>query len=213
MAYYQWFLSSLGNLLNTPVQPNFPVQFNWALNLSSFPSLPLSSAILTISTSLVLTTAFHWHKIKFFKLFPCLPITNIAIPKFTSLCLCCLTMTMNITNLIRFTIDSHALTALFACPNPTIFIAYDEHLTCIVHNNLSNLLIAAVKCSELTAPPNLIMDCSGPFRPFSYSSICDFSCKDGFNLQGSDRLQCDVSGQWTSKIPICKGIPNNHVKC
>ncbi|XP_032884022.1 P-selectin-like [Amblyraja radiata] len=64
----------------------------------------------------------------------------------------------------------------------------------------------AVKCSELTAPPNLIMDCSDPFRPFSYSSICDFSCKDGFNLQGSDRLQCDVSGQWTSKIPICKAV-------
>ncbi|XP_078263764.1 P-selectin-like isoform X2 [Rhinoraja longicauda] len=64
----------------------------------------------------------------------------------------------------------------------------------------------AVKCSELTTPPNLLMKCSDPFRRFSYSSICDFSCKNGFNLQGSDRLQCDFSGQWTSKIPICKAV-------
>ncbi|XP_059840538.1 E-selectin-like isoform X6 [Hypanus sabinus] len=64
----------------------------------------------------------------------------------------------------------------------------------------------AVKCSELKVLPNLSMNCSDRFGRFSYGSVCDFLCEDGFTLQGSDRLECEVSGQWTSKVPICKAI-------
>ncbi|XP_069794220.1 P-selectin-like isoform X3 [Narcine bancroftii] len=64
----------------------------------------------------------------------------------------------------------------------------------------------AMKCSELKVPPNLLMNCSDPFKPFSYTSSCNFSCKDGFTLQGSDRVQCDISGQWTSKVPVCEAV-------
>ncbi|XP_072919424.1 P-selectin-like isoform X2 [Hemitrygon akajei] len=64
----------------------------------------------------------------------------------------------------------------------------------------------AVKCSELKVLPNLSMNCSDHFGRFSYGSVCDFLCEDGFTLQGSDRLECEVSGQWTSKVPICKAI-------
>ncbi|XP_067846623.1 P-selectin-like isoform X3 [Heptranchias perlo] len=64
----------------------------------------------------------------------------------------------------------------------------------------------AVECGELKIPHSHLMNCSDPFRPFSYSSTCDFVCKDGFILQGSDRLQCEASGQWTAKIPTCKVV-------
>ncbi|XP_072130136.1 P-selectin-like isoform X5 [Mobula birostris] len=64
----------------------------------------------------------------------------------------------------------------------------------------------AVKCNELKGLPNLSMNCSDPFGSFSYGSVCDFLCEDGFTLQGSDRLECEVSGQWTSEIPVCKAV-------
>ncbi|XP_078074424.1 P-selectin-like isoform X2 [Mustelus asterias] len=70
----------------------------------------------------------------------------------------------------------------------------------------------AVKCSELKIPHNLLTNCSDPFGPFSYSSRCDFVCEAGFNLQGSDWLQCEASGQWTSKIPICNAVQCNLLK-
>ncbi|XP_043555520.1 P-selectin-like isoform X1 [Chiloscyllium plagiosum] len=65
----------------------------------------------------------------------------------------------------------------------------------------------AVKCSELKTPQNLLVNCSDPFRPFSYSSKCDFGCATGLILQGSDSLQCEASGQWTAEIPTCKAVP------
>uniref|UniRef100_UPI00398E70BB P-selectin-like isoform X1 n=2 Tax=Pristiophorus japonicus TaxID=55135 RepID=UPI00398E70BB len=70
----------------------------------------------------------------------------------------------------------------------------------------------AVNCGELKIPHSLLMNCSDPFRPFSYSSTCDFVCKDGFTLQGSDRLQCEASGQWTEKTPICKVLQCKFLK-
>ncbi|XP_067893574.1 P-selectin-like isoform X2 [Heterodontus francisci] len=70
----------------------------------------------------------------------------------------------------------------------------------------------AVKCSELKIPHSLLMNCSDPFRPFSYNSTCDFVCTDGFILQGSDRLQCEASGQWTATTPICKAVQCNLLK-
>ncbi|XP_078417559.1 P-selectin isoform X4 [Cetorhinus maximus] len=70
----------------------------------------------------------------------------------------------------------------------------------------------AVKCGELKIPHSLLMNCSDPFRPFSYSSRCNFVCRAGFDLQGSDSLQCEASGQWTSKIPICKAVQCNLLK-
>ncbi|XP_059503802.1 E-selectin-like isoform X1 [Stegostoma tigrinum] len=70
----------------------------------------------------------------------------------------------------------------------------------------------AVKCGELKTPQNLLMNCSNPFGPFSYSSGCDFGCATGFILQGSDSLQCEDSGQWTAEMPTCKAVPCNLLK-
>ena len=33
-----------------------------------------------------------------------------------------------------------------------------------------------------------------------------FSCPQGYTLQGSTEATCQTSGEWSSAIPLCKGI-------
>ncbi|XP_048458198.1 L-selectin-like [Rhincodon typus] len=64
-----------------------------------------------------------------------------------------------------------------------------------------------VKCRTLVTPRQAEMNCSHPVGAFSYNSTCDFSCVKGFKLQGSDSLECGVSGEWSAPTPSCEGIP------
>ncbi|XP_038650599.1 E-selectin isoform X1 [Scyliorhinus canicula] len=64
----------------------------------------------------------------------------------------------------------------------------------------------AVKCEGLVIPRQGKMDCSHPIGTFSYNSTCDFSCAEGFELRGSDRLECGTSGEWSAPIPTCKAV-------
>uniref|UniRef100_A0A4W3JCN7 E-selectin n=1 Tax=Callorhinchus milii TaxID=7868 RepID=A0A4W3JCN7_CALMI len=64
----------------------------------------------------------------------------------------------------------------------------------------------AVNCEKLMVPDRGVMNCTHPITTFSYSSKCDFSCSEGFSLQGSDTLQCLSSGQWTAQNPTCKAV-------
>ncbi|XP_067845696.1 P-selectin-like [Heptranchias perlo] len=64
----------------------------------------------------------------------------------------------------------------------------------------------AAKCGSLEIPGQGFMNCSHPFRDFSYNSTCDFSCDKGFELHGSDRFQCGASGQWIGQKPICEVV-------
>ncbi|XP_055498185.1 P-selectin-like [Leucoraja erinacea] len=50
------------------------------------------------------------------------------------------------------------------------------------------------------------MNCSHPLGNFSYNSVCDFDCMEGFVLETPARLQCNKSGQWTEDIPLCNGF-------
>ena len=38
------------------------------------------------------------------------------------------------------------------------------------------------------------------------ASIGTFSCRDGFHLEGKDRVGCNLFGQWESEAPLCKRI-------
>ncbi|XP_078075317.1 P-selectin-like [Mustelus asterias] len=64
----------------------------------------------------------------------------------------------------------------------------------------------AVKCESLMIPGQGRMDCSHPIGDFSYSSTCDFNCADGFELRGSERLECGASGEWSAPVPSCEAI-------
>ncbi|XP_067846628.1 L-selectin-like [Heptranchias perlo] len=64
----------------------------------------------------------------------------------------------------------------------------------------------AVKCGSLEIPRQGFMACSNPIGNFSYNSTCDFSCDEGFELRGSDRLECGASGEWSAPNPNCEAV-------
>ncbi|KAK1164030.1 P-selectin-like [Acipenser oxyrinchus oxyrinchus] len=66
-----------------------------------------------------------------------------------------------------------------------------------------------VDCAAMEKPQKGFMDCSHPFGFFSYNSACDFSCEAGYKLNGSDRVQCTASKEWTSQSPVCEALGCN----
>ncbi|XP_055498177.1 E-selectin-like isoform X2 [Leucoraja erinacea] len=64
----------------------------------------------------------------------------------------------------------------------------------------------AIQCSPLEDQEQMIMTCSEPLEPFSYNSMCKFSCAEGFELQGSEQLECGATGQWSAAAPHCEAV-------
>ncbi|XP_032884024.1 P-selectin-like isoform X2 [Amblyraja radiata] len=64
----------------------------------------------------------------------------------------------------------------------------------------------AVQCSPLEDQEQMTMTCSEPFAPFSYNSMCKFSCAEGFELQGSEQLECGATGLWSAAAPHCEAV-------
>ncbi|XP_041063832.1 L-selectin-like isoform X1 [Carcharodon carcharias] len=63
-----------------------------------------------------------------------------------------------------------------------------------------------VRCRELEVTGQGFKKCSHPIGDFSYNSTCDFSCTEGFELRGPDRLECGASGEWSAPIPNCEVV-------
>ncbi|XP_018428125.1 PREDICTED: P-selectin-like [Nanorana parkeri] len=61
----------------------------------------------------------------------------------------------------------------------------------------------AVQCPSLVAPTNGQVECHNGSH---YNSKCTFSCAEGFQVVGSSNLQCLLSGEWTSSVPICQAV-------
>lgn len=49
------------------------------------------------------------------------------------------------------------------------------------------------------------MNCSHPYRDFSYNSTCVFGCREGFEQRGASTLRCLASQQWSAETPTCTG--------
>ncbi|XP_059840539.1 P-selectin-like [Hypanus sabinus] len=64
----------------------------------------------------------------------------------------------------------------------------------------------AVQCINLVEQEQLTMTCSNPFAPFSYNSMCNFRCAEGFKLRGSETLECGASGEWSAPTPRCEAV-------
>lgn len=64
---------------------------------------------------------------------------------------------------------------------------------------------AAVACPELAAPKSGQVNCSHPHGASAFSSTCDFSCQEGFEVTGPERLWCTAGGAWSGAPPHCKG--------
>ncbi|KAM5148063.1 L-selectin [Mantella aurantiaca] len=62
---------------------------------------------------------------------------------------------------------------------------------------------SAVQCPHLLMESPVSMNCSHPWGNFSFESICQFECLDGFFLNGTDKVQCLSSGNWNEESPLC----------
>uniref|UniRef100_A0A6I8REP6 E-selectin n=1 Tax=Xenopus tropicalis TaxID=8364 RepID=A0A6I8REP6_XENTR len=65
---------------------------------------------------------------------------------------------------------------------------------------------AAIACEPLQSPPHGWMNCIHEFGDFRYNSTCNFTCTDGFLLNGSKSMFCNSSGDWTQAVPTCTAI-------
>ncbi|KAL7984743.1 hypothetical protein Chor_003313 [Crotalus horridus] len=79
----------------------------------------------------------------------------------------------------------------------------------------------AIQCPPLKNPENGKENCSNPYGHFAYYSSCMFSCNSGFELAGSEKLNCTDQGNWTGDTPICEALKcpelqapkNGQLKC
>ncbi|NXI67576.1 LYAM3 protein, partial [Anseranas semipalmata] len=65
---------------------------------------------------------------------------------------------------------------------------------------------AAVTCPKLVAPESSWVNCSHPHGAFAFNSTCAFSCQEGFEMTGLERLWCTAGGTWSGPPPHCKAI-------
>uniref|UniRef100_A0A2I2YRH8 E-selectin n=1 Tax=Gorilla gorilla gorilla TaxID=9595 RepID=A0A2I2YRH8_GORGO len=65
----------------------------------------------------------------------------------------------------------------------------------------------AVTCRAIPQPQNGSVRCShSPAGEFSFKSSCNFTCEEGFMLQGPAQVECTTQGQWTQQIPVCEAV-------
>ena len=69
---------------------------------------------------------------------------------------------------------------------------------------LFNSLIA-VRCPSLADPDNGMMNCSlGDDKMPFYEDTCNFTCKTGYELIGSDTRTCRSNGSWSGGDTVCR---------
>uniref|UniRef100_A0A6I8PY32 E-selectin n=1 Tax=Xenopus tropicalis TaxID=8364 RepID=A0A6I8PY32_XENTR len=79
--------------------------------------------------------------------------------------------------------------------------------TYVVEEGGRQLDSTAITCEPLQSPPHGWMNCIHEFGDFRYNSTCNFTCTDGFLLNGSKSMFCNSSGDWTQAVPTCAAVP------
>ncbi|CAO2637505.1 Sele [Lemmus lemmus] len=59
-----------------------------------------------------------------------------------------------------------------------------------------------VQCSSLEVPGKVNVNCSGAIV---FGTVCEFTCPDGWTLNGSAVLTCSDTGHWSGMLPTCEG--------
>nr|XP_055042278.1 E-selectin isoform X2 [Misgurnus anguillicaudatus] len=86
------------------------------------------------------------------------------------------------------------------------------------HWNDSQPSCEIIKCKleDITTPDHGIVHCSNPNGKFSYDSQCEYSCDEGYELNGASMARCTATTEWSSKPPTCELVqclelttPNN----
>lgn len=61
---------------------------------------------------------------------------------------------------------------------------------------------AVAQCSSLEVPGKVNRSCSGATV---FGTVCEFTCPDGWTLNGSAVLTCGDTGLWSGTLPTCEG--------
>nr|XP_046248044.1 E-selectin isoform X2 [Scatophagus argus] len=63
-----------------------------------------------------------------------------------------------------------------------------------------------IKCNkeEVTVPYKGSVNCTHKYGDFSYDSLCQYSCEEGYQLSVSRPLTCTASEQWSDQPPTCE---------
>ncbi|KAM4575506.1 E-selectin-like [Fundulus diaphanus] len=63
-----------------------------------------------------------------------------------------------------------------------------------------------VQCNkeEVIRPQKGGVECTHEYGNFSYDSLCNYSCEEGYKLSVSDPQRCLATGNWSMQSPICE---------
>ena len=64
------------------------------------------------------------------------------------------------------------------------------------------LPFAAINCGDPGTPTNGQRSLSST----TYNSVVNYTCDEGYTLQGSNSRTCQSDGQWSGSVPQCKGM-------
>nr|XP_020465767.1 E-selectin-like [Monopterus albus] len=63
-----------------------------------------------------------------------------------------------------------------------------------------------VQCNkeEVTVPYKGRVNCTHTYGDFSYDSLCEYSCEEGYQLSTPRPLRCTASKRWSEQPPSCE---------
>ncbi|MEE6496228.1 hypothetical protein FKM82_002266 [Ascaphus truei] len=62
-----------------------------------------------------------------------------------------------------------------------------------------------VQCEPLEAAEQGSMNCTHPYGNFSFGTVCEFDCNEGWIYNIPNQIMCQASGEWSESIPQCEG--------
>uniref|UniRef100_A0A3B5LRB3 Selectin P n=1 Tax=Xiphophorus couchianus TaxID=32473 RepID=A0A3B5LRB3_9TELE len=67
---------------------------------------------------------------------------------------------------------------------------------------------AVVQCNidQVIKPEKGSVTCSHKYKNFSYESLCQYSCEEGYQLSMSEPQKCQETGTWSKQSPTCELI-------
>nr|DBA23706.1 TPA: hypothetical protein GDO54_014596 [Pyxicephalus adspersus] len=93
----------------------------------------------------------------------------------------------------------------YTCSKPNMVMEYDSSIFCLENGNWSD---PEPHCIEVNCePPNVphSKKLLGFVGPYSLNSIMRFQCLEGFTMEGSDTIVCNMDSIWEPSPPECKG--------
>lgn len=76
--------------------------------------------------------------------------------------------------------------------------------TCLLSGEWS---VMAPRCRRISCgPPELPDYASIEGGDFLYAATANYTCKEGYELQGESILTCEANGKWSSNPPVCEAV-------